>query len=61
MFRGREEGTDLLVLTSLYVPASAFTMSWVLTGFDLGGVFGSAELSAAVATSVMREFMKCIC
>lgn len=60
MVRCRRKGTDLLVLTSLYVPASAFTMSCVLTGFGLGGVFGSAELSDAVATRVMREFVKCI-
>lgn len=52
--------TNLLVLTSLYVPASALMMSCVLTGLGSGGVFGRAEVKGAAAKSAMAVLAMCI-
>lgn len=51
---------DLLVLTRVYVPASALMISCVLRGLGLGGEFGSAVPSDTVARIASMELVTCI-
>lgn len=51
---------DLLVLTRVYVPASALMISCVLTGLGLGGEFGSAVPSDTVVRIARMELVTCI-
>lgn len=49
----------LLVFTSVYVPASALTMSWACTGLGLA-VFGRALVSDALASTARKGTVMCI-